>query len=80
MKSLAAPLLALAALVPASALAAPPPLTAQAPDPAKLAEARAIIDVMFPPAERERMMTKMMADIADPCGRACRAPPSQIPD
>lgn len=39
---------------------------AQAPDPAKLAEARAIIEIMFPPAQREQMLAKMSDDIAAP--------------
>lgn len=38
----------------------------QAADPAELAEARAIIAIMFPPAQRQQMMNKMMDDIMVP--------------
>lgn len=51
--------------LPTLAAAQPVP-AAKATDPAKLAEARAIIAIMFPQAEREHMMDKLMNDLAVP--------------
>lgn len=53
-------------LAPASAAAAQaaPPAPATAGDAAKLAEAHAIIAVMFPPAERKRMMDKLLTQLS----------------
>src|SRR5690606_10775689 len=47
-------------------LVAAPPATAQAqePDPAELAEARAIVAVMFPPDERDQMIQTLIEQIA----------------
>jgi hypothetical protein len=52
----------LAAAAPASAIAQPQAAT-QAADPARLAEAHAIIAVMFPPAQRLQMIQKMQDDM-----------------
>jgi hypothetical protein len=59
--------LVLAGAVPAASAAAAQPQPAQQPaDATKLAEAQAIINIMFPPATREQMMDKMMADLTAP--------------
>lgn len=58
---------ALIASAPASAAAQPQVATAVQPDePAKLAEAHAIINIMFPPATRQQMMDKMLSDLVAP--------------
>ncbi|MXO71711.1 hypothetical protein [Alteraurantiacibacter buctensis] len=54
--------LALAAL-PAFAMAATARDASASLDPQEMAEARAIIDVMFPPEKREEMMQDMMAEM-----------------
>jgi hypothetical protein len=46
--------------------AAQAPSAAQPADATKLAEAHAIIDIMFPPAERQQMMDKMLNDFLIP--------------
>jgi len=54
-----------ALLLAASAPSAAAPVTSPPADqPAKLAEANAIIEIMFPPAERERTFDKLAADLA----------------
>ena len=55
----------LAVSIPAGATAQPTP-AAQSDDAAKLAEAHAIINVMFPPATRAQMMDKMISDLTAP--------------
>lgn len=59
--------LALLASVPAAAQLAPAPQAAPAPDPARLKAARALLDLLMPPATREQMiggmMTPMLANI-----------------
>lgn len=50
--------------IPAAA-AAQPAAQAQPVSPAKLAEAHAIIDIMFPPAQRGEMADKLMTEISD---------------
>lgn len=54
------------AWVPVSAAAAQPAAAPQAEDAAKLAEAGAIINIMFPPATRAEMMDKMLTDLTGP--------------
>ena len=68
MKTIIRPVVAalLIALAPGTASAAQPTAAAQAEDPAKLAEARGIISIMFPPATRDQMMNKMMDDLTAP--------------
>lgn len=56
---------ALIVLAPTAA-SAQPAAPAQAADPAKLAEAHAIIDIMFPPAQRTKMMDDMLTNISAP--------------
>ena len=51
------------ALALSGSTSAQPTATAQATDPAELEQARAIIAIMFPPAERMRMFDKMQADL-----------------
>jgi hypothetical protein len=51
----------LLAAVPAGAVAQDTP--ASSADAAELAEARAIVDVMFPPAQREQMFDKVLTDL-----------------
>jgi hypothetical protein len=54
--------LLLAIATPAMAVAqAPVEAPAAAPDPARVAAARALVDVMMPPATREQMLRDMMA-------------------
>lgn len=67
MKAVLAALLgaSLVAAGPADAASQPAPAV-QSADPAKLDEAHAIIAVMFPPAERTRMMDKLMGDLMVP--------------
>jgi hypothetical protein len=64
MKTILGPVLGamLVAAAPASA-AAQSVVPAQADQAAKLGEARAIIAVMFPPAERQAMMDKLVVDL-----------------
>lgn len=50
---------ALILLTPAHALAQSAPA-----DPAKLAEARAIMEIIYPPAERDQMISKMIGDVS----------------
>ena len=52
-------------LAPATASAQPAP-AAQTAGPAKLAEAHAIIAVMFPPAQRTKMIDDMLANLSAP--------------
>lgn len=67
MKSFAvAALLACLALPSAGHATTQQAQAAQPVDQAKLAEARAIIAVIFPPAERQQMMDKMLDDISAP--------------
>ena len=47
----------------AAAAQAQPAAAVQSDDPAKLAEARGIINVMFPPASREQIIDKMITDL-----------------
>lgn len=49
-----------------SSAAAQPAATVQADDGARLAEASAIINIMFPPATRQDMMDKMLTDLTGP--------------
>ena len=49
-----------------SAVAAQPAPAVQTDSAAKLAEAHAIIQVMYPPATRQQMMDKVMADMTGP--------------
>jgi hypothetical protein len=65
MKTILGPVLGamLIAVAPASAAAAQPAVVTQPDEAAKLAEARAILAVMFPPGEREQMFTKLQADL-----------------
>jgi hypothetical protein len=51
------------AAAPAQALAAQGIASSQSDDPAKLGEARAILAVMFPPAQREAMFAKLQTDL-----------------
>jgi hypothetical protein len=55
--------LCVAVPTPAAAQAAAP---TQTPDANELAEARAIIEIMFPPSQRQQMIKKMMEDILAP--------------
>ena len=67
MKHLFSPVLAdcLALSAPAAAAAQAAPST-QSDEAARLAEANAIIAIMFPPAERQKTFDKMMNDFAAP--------------
>jgi hypothetical protein len=67
MKRFLAPLAgaSLIALAPAAA-SAQPAAAAQAADPAKLAEAHAIIDTMFPPAQLNKMIGDMLTNLSAP--------------
>lgn len=56
-------LIVLAPAATASAQAAP---SAQTDDAAKLAEAHGIIQIMYPPATRQQMLDKVMADMTGP--------------
>jgi hypothetical protein len=51
------------AATPVQALAAPAAAAAETDQAAKLGEARAFLAVMFPPAQREAMLTKLQADL-----------------
>ena len=68
MKKSFAPILGagLIASGPAGNAAAQGAAATQAVDSAKLAEAHAIINIMFPPATRAQMMEKMMTDLTAP--------------
>lgn len=67
MKTILAMLLGASLAVAAPAVAAPQPASAARPtDHLKLSEARAIIAIMFPPAQREHMMDKLMNDLMVP--------------
>lgn len=67
MKAIVAALLGASLVVAVPVEAAPQPAPAvQIADPAKLAEAHAIIAIMFPPAQRTRMMDKLMNDLMVP--------------
>ena len=71
MKRLFSPVLAaslvMSAPAAAAAQAAPSAQSDEAPgEAAKLAEANAIIEIMFPPAERQKTFDKMMSDFATP--------------
>jgi hypothetical protein len=68
MKKILGPILGamLIASAPVSAAAAQPVAATQPDDAAKLAEAHAIINIMFPPGTRAQMMEKMMADLTGP--------------
>lgn len=74
MKILLAPIagaLLFAAASPALAQAtAPAAPAAQSDDQAKLAEAHAVIEIMFPPATRDGMMTKMMNQLTAPVAQS----------
>jgi hypothetical protein len=67
MRKFLAPLagVSLIVLAPAAASAQPAPAV-QAADPAKLAEAHAIIAIMFPPAERKKMIDDMLTNLSAP--------------
>jgi hypothetical protein len=63
-KILGSVLAAAFAVAASTSAAAPPAAIAQAEDPAKLAEAHAIIEIMFPPAERQQTFDKLLDQIS----------------
>jgi len=69
-------LLPLAALLLAPGVASAQEPAAAAVDPARLAEARALVDVLMPPAERERMVEAMTAPVIANVRRAMAEDPS----
>ena len=66
MKKILGPILGVVLIASVPASAAQPAAAGQADDAAKLAEAHAIINIMFPPATRAQMMDKMMSDLTAP--------------
>lgn len=75
MKAFLKPILGALIVAAAPAWAAEkPPAAAAAEQPAKLGEAHAIIEVMFPPAEREKMVDKMLTDFTAPMRNSLSIP------
>lgn len=56
----------LAVVAPAGEVAAQPAAPVQGDEPAKLAEAHAIIAIIYPPATRQQMMDKMLTEFTAP--------------